>query len=330
MQSGGDGWQDGFNPAADKYAVIVGHGRSGTNLTLDLLDQHPDTNCRNEPNEVPGGLMAALPDGFLNDLGGEAFIGTWRDVISRAAYRKSERDRPGRTYKAFYRSAFRAALMEHLVPRTAFRRYVLFNTSEEWPIPRAMMGAAGARRLIPVFKILLMPQWVIWTHEFDPAQHVLHVVRDAAGFINSWYARYVERHRVGPEQVYRDNLAMLDRILAFFGGTMTSPAGYSLESLVESELWRWRYMNDSVHAALAGSPRYMHKFFAELNAGDCAPEIYDWFGLVIDGQTEARLAGMCNTLFPERGKNRVPVELVNDLAAHVLKGSPFEGSAFGL
>ena len=66
-----------YSPA--HYALIAGHGRSGTNWLLHLLDRSATTHCRNEPNEIAGNAFAALPTPFvpIADGDADAFAGPW-------------------------------------------------------------------------------------------------------------------------------------------------------------------------------------------------------------------------------------------------------------
>ena len=47
------------NPSVQS-TLIIGQGRSGTNMLLGFLDLSPKTHCRNEPNALPGCAFATL------------------------------------------------------------------------------------------------------------------------------------------------------------------------------------------------------------------------------------------------------------------------------
>ncbi len=49
------------------YALIAGQGRSGSSWLLDLFDLSSRTHCRNEPNEVRGSRLSALPSADVEE-----------------------------------------------------------------------------------------------------------------------------------------------------------------------------------------------------------------------------------------------------------------------
>ena len=66
------------------YALIAGHGRSGTNWLLHLLDRAAATHCRNEPNEIAGNEFAALPSPFVPVVDPTAFAEPWSRAVAEA------------------------------------------------------------------------------------------------------------------------------------------------------------------------------------------------------------------------------------------------------
>jgi hypothetical protein len=89
-----------YSPA--HYALIAGHGRSGTNWLLHLLDRSATTHCRNEPNEIAGNAFAALPTPFvpIADGDADAFAGPWSQAVMEAAGQMGDRDRAVATRKS--------------------------------------------------------------------------------------------------------------------------------------------------------------------------------------------------------------------------------------
>lgn len=306
----------GFDPARDKYVLIIGHGRSGTNLTLDLLDCHPATFCRNEPNEIAGSAMSALPGNLRGAGVGEGFIRDWRRAVAASAARHGFRDRFHRTYKQYYATPAHAIVAEKFQGRMAVR-HAVGRKEGEW---RAV-GLQDNR--IPVFKILLRPHWATDTHEHDESQHVIHVIREPVGFILSWWNRYVLEADGGPEAVYDDNLDSTRWILKHYGARLASGSGYSAEAVIETELWRWRYMNEWPIKRLSGSDRYVMRTYSELTADayGVALSTLDWLGVALDEGTQQRLATMRNTLFSRSHSASLDRGLLAALARHVLTGS---------
>lgn len=320
-----------FDPATDKYIVIAGHGRSGTNLALDMVNLHPLTNCRNEPNELAGAALSRLPDGYLpNDLPGD-FVARWHEALRIAGQSKGGRDRFYCSFKQFYRSTWHVWPLEHGLAHRKIRKILPQPLREEWPIGSFFRDAREFARMIPIFKILLMPRWIMETHDADRQQLVLHVVRDPVGFTRSWFNRYVKGVNGNPEHVFDQNMQHIDMLLAQFGRNFRSGRVYSREALIESELWRWRYMNEILYSALNTSPRYKMMLYRDLvgNRFDAAAEIYDWAGLEMADEVKSHLSSMQNTLFDKPHSHDLPKDMILDIAGHVLKGSSqaplFEG-----
>jgi len=306
-----------FDPARDKYVLIIGHGRSGTNLALDLLDCHPATFCRNEPNEIPGSAMSALAGDLVRADVGDRFLDDWREAAALSSVRRGSRDRFHRTYKQYYSTKLHAILAEKLQGRGRLRKYLGIRGGE-WQAA----GLSGDR--VPVFKILLRPHWATETHAHDANQYVIHVVRDPVGFVLSWWNRYILHDAVGgPRDVYNDNLQSVSEILDCYKARLASGNGYSVEALIETELWRWRYMNEWPLKRLSGSDRYLIWRYSELkaNAGQLALTAFDWVGVVPDAGTRQRISTMRNTLFSRSHSASLDRELIAKLARHVLTGS---------
>jgi hypothetical protein len=306
----------GFDPAKNPYVLVIGHGRSGTNLTLDLLDCHPATFCRNEPNEIPGSAMSGLPGGLRGQGIGEGFIGDWRRALVASSARHGFRDRFHRTYKQYYATPAHAIVAEKFQGRMAVR-HALGRKEGEW---RAV-GLKDNR--IPVFKILLRPHWATDTHEHDASQRIIHVIREPVGFVLSWWNRYALKADGGPEAVFNDNLESTRWILNHYGARLASGTDYSVEAVIETELWRWRYMNEWPLKRLSGSDRYVVWTYSDLTADAfrLALSALDWMGVALDEGTRHRISTMKNTLFSRSHGATLERESIAALARHVLTGS---------
>ncbi|MEM8770975.1 MAG: sulfotransferase [Pseudomonadota bacterium] len=308
------------------YVVIVGHGRSGSNRLLDTLDCHEATFCRNEPNELQGAVMAALEDGFFEDRLSPDFQRHWRASIARAAARCSGKDRFDacrKVYHAFpYSDRVGAYIFKRRRLRLALGLVVRDMKKEEWETAAFHIDQAALRRATPVFKILLNPGWLTRTHEDDENQRVIHNIRNPVAFLKSWRNRYVTP--TGPEKVYRDNLETLDLVLAAFGRPRWSVPAFSEEALFETELWRWRYVNEALYSALNGSPRYMVTRYEDYDDDPkaIARAVYAFAGLQFEQKHAERISEMENTLFGDAPR---PAEIKIDMEPileRVLADSP--------
>lgn len=306
-----------------KHVTIVGHGRSGTNLALDLFDCHRNTFCRNEPNELAGTGFDALGDAFFAQPEVPDFPARWQAAVTKTIRSCGVRDRFGPD-KIYFRSSLRTRIGQEVMSRATLRAPLLFGSGEEWPCPGFYYDKPAQARALPVLKILLTPAWILQAHDAFPTQHIVHVVRPPAGFIQSWWNRYVTGIGGGPEKVFADNQPSVQRILAHFGRE-EMPATYSQQGLLVSELWRWRYMNELLLESLHGDPRYLLAPYADLtqNRLSWAERLYDFAGLEMDDAARAKIASMENTLFGARKTDAVDPALIAEATEQVLSDSPW-------
>lgn len=316
--------RSGFDPDRHRHAVIVGSGRSGTNLALDLVDCHPFTICRNEPNELGRSSFARLPDGLFEESLPPDFQPAWRAALAQSPWRRGWRDRARRWHKRYYitgglplcEGALASARARHL----AYRLFPAMR-SGEWSVRR--WHRAGVP-ILPVVKILNQPHWVVRSHPEDREQRVIHVVRAPKGFITSWRNRWVTLAPGGAEAVYEASLSSVTQILARLGRERIGPPGFSEAALVETELWRWRYVNEVVHVALGGSARYLMVDYETMRArpAEMATELGNFLGVPFDAESEARAAANSNTLFATPHAQTVDRSMLDELTDAVLSDSP--------
>ena len=76
-----------------RYVLIAGHGRSGTNWLLEILDQSRQTHCRNEPNECPGSAFFEVPTGRIHRPELDAELeAVWDQAVARTSTSFGMRD----------------------------------------------------------------------------------------------------------------------------------------------------------------------------------------------------------------------------------------------
>ena len=142
------------------YVLVAGSGRSGTNLTLDLLDASDRTYCRNEPYSETGRIarIAGLGQGYLPGDVPAAALEEWRGAMGHLAVRSGARDRFAPRPKIFFRPAPLPQLGQALYGRARLRA-LLGAGGLEWRCPGLYFNARLAEAL-PVFKILTYPSWI--------------------------------------------------------------------------------------------------------------------------------------------------------------------------
>ncbi len=315
-------------PPSSPHVVIAGSGRSGTNRLLDAFDFHPETVCRSETEEMAGGDFAALPGAtrFEAPLG-EDFEARWSRAVARARRRQSERDRIGALNKTYYAGRPLARPVQGVLASRTLRSRVLGRVipglkAAEWDRPMFCTDAAALEASLLVLKIR-PPAWLLRTHGGDPGQRVLHQIREPRSYLNSWYNRWVVQG-AGGEQVFRESMRVVPHLLADFGEDPARFAEYSEERLVESQLWIWRHLNETLHLGLRDSPRYR---VVTYDAFDRAPaetmeELLAFCGLPAPAPVLEKVGAMRNTLFGAHRGGKLDPELCDRLIARVLDGSP--------
>jgi hypothetical protein len=79
----------------NRYAVIGGFGRSGSNWTLQILDTSPETHCRSEPGNIKGCPFSVVTRLFDEGEGDpEAILENWPQILDRLQKYSGQRDHP--------------------------------------------------------------------------------------------------------------------------------------------------------------------------------------------------------------------------------------------
>ena len=101
------------------YALVSGHGRSGTNWLLELLDLSPQTFCRNEPSGILNSPLKQFDyDRFVKRANQCALAESWDDAVRWTASHVGERDRVITMPK------------DHMYPLTALWGCIAFSVGE--------------------------------------------------------------------------------------------------------------------------------------------------------------------------------------------------------
>ena len=312
------------------YIMISGNGRSGSNRLLDILDRSAFTACRNEMNGVQGGdfwepvIGAKL---FREDLT-PARQEKLEYAVSRARARRSDADRPPKVAKPHFRPQWLSDAVHWATSKDKLRaimgRTPLLETEQEWNLSSLYTDHAKLAEALLVMKLNGGPSWTMHLHDTDPNAHIIHNIRDPRAYLNSWYNRFAMQTDLSEfEQHFPD----VPRILAHFGHNDADRLrDLSKESLMEIELWRWRYTNETLHQGLADSERAITVTYADVDADPraAAEKVYAFAGLEFNDEVAELVQTMRNTLFAKKHAVKLENSLIDDLVDKVLDGSPLK------
>ncbi|MDG4649648.1 sulfotransferase domain-containing protein [Roseibacterium sp. SDUM158017] len=312
------------------YILISGKGRSGSNRLLDILDASRSTVCRSEINEIPGSVFAGIGGELFSGDFGPQQLAALRQAISGAVTRRSARDRLSQRDKDYLTAAGRAGIgsLEKARLRRALSAVGLLDGEHEWRLPPVFLkrdAISGARL---VLKLNSSPSWAAALAHADDRCRVLHNVRDPFGYLQSWYNRFIG-NGVGTAS-FRANFRDVPRILAHFGrddaNRLAEPTD---ENLVEVELWRWRYVNESLQSIAASSGRYLLVTYSEIETDPlgAAGRMFEFAGLPLESGEEARIRALQNVLFSSPHKTHLDPDMCARLIDGVLEDSPLRGLA---
>ena len=273
-----------------KYVLIAGHGRSGTNWLLDLLDLSPRTHCRSEANALEGSALAKVPRGWVS---GVDIAGTWDEAVLATSRSFGARDRLPATRKdhlrGFAQQLGPVRVMQSARSRRALAPLFPRLRGQEWLIPGWIAPESSMSRALPVLKINQMPGWMAWVLAHRPEARVLHIVRHPGGFINSHLTRYVAKG--DGEAIARENRKRLAMIAAKSPTWAGRFGDIEALSLIESELWFWRYSSEVTHEAGLGNPNYQRVIYEDLTQDPVgvAKSVFEGCGLPWDDEIERRV-----------------------------------------
>lgn len=308
------------------YILIVGHGRSGTNWLLRLLDLSPHTHCRNEPNEIADSPLEQLPSAWLKRERQPELEAGWDDAVRWASTRMGERDHRVSGTKGHVHNLSRRLGLPCVVERRKLRSLVGLVLpslrSSEWLMPSWLGSRRALEQAVPVLKLVQVPGWAAWVLMNRPRARVFHIVRHPGGFLNSWRNRYlVSRDR---DEVATVNRERLREVIEADPAWATRCGAIDRMSVEESELWYWAYACETIHESGAGSPMYELIIYEKLAADpvDVVKLVYGLCGLswndAIEVLTRKRTAGSKD--IAHAWHHNLSAEC-RDSAARILQGS---------
>mgnify|MGYP006280367539 CR=1 FL=1 len=154
--------------------LVVGMPRSGTTWLGRLLDSHPDTLLRHEPDTIDRGAYAFIPDG-VTDADKEIA----RQHLHRMARNKSAKaaGRPPVFAKSYRGSVARAARAGAIyLAKTAEHYQVISSTRQTVPD----FGSG----YLPVIKSVGLGRAPLWASAM-PSAKIIHLIRHPCGHVHS-------------------------------------------------------------------------------------------------------------------------------------------------
>ncbi len=281
-----------------RYAVVAGHGRSGTNWVLETLDLSPTTNCRNEPDMTPGTRFADLPQIPHGEID-NGFGRQWDAVLAYSASRLGQTDHPIASGKTFANEwARRSGLLRNIATSPRLRRLLgalepAFRENPwEFRLPWWLGSQQRLAEALFVVKLVQKPGWIAWLLRRRPQVPVVHIVRHPGGFLDSWRRRWLNKH--DPAEVAANNRQRLVAVAERHSDWARRFGDIGAMSVEESELYYWLFATVQIDQAGRQHGSYCRVLFEEMAAFpvEQARRIYRVCGLAWSDKIEARVKEM--------------------------------------
>lgn len=312
-------------PLESGCAIISGNGRSGSNRLLDILDLHPNTVCRNEVNEIPGGAFYGI-GGELFELSATA-LQELQTAIQSGKSRRSSRDRADYYHKAFLKKPARKILLplSKKKIRNTLHALNMMPNIHEWKIPKALANTSELNKSTLVLKLNSCPEWARALSKTESQPYIIHNIRNPNQYLRSWYNRFI-RAGAGSSS-FEENFNDIPEILAHFKQSgaerLRAP---NLTNIVEAEIWRWRFINEQIMSISDVSQKYLLVKYDEVehDPSGTADRVHKFIGLEMDVRARTKSVRMPNKLFSEKHKHKLDESLSGFLLDRVLEGSPLK------
>jgi len=266
-----------------KYAVIVGHGRSGTNWLHELFNYSEDTYCRNEPHELLSSPISQLNNYRVvvrNDQ--TQLLNEWDNIVDVISNRMGSYDSWIKEKKKYFK--FGKGL--YIFIRSNKLRKILscfFKSlkGDEWDFPLQSVKISEWNKAYRIFKFVQSPGWAVFLLNNKSNVNVFHIVRHPGGFLNSWKNRYLSTEEVG--EVHSANIERLKAIVQENSYWESVFGDINNLGLNESELWYWYYANQVIYEEGQGKAAYILIQYEELTKEpiNVLDKLYKSIGLVI-------------------------------------------------
>lgn len=242
-----------------RHALIVGHGRSGSNWVLSMLHGSEHVHARNEPHLMAGSPYRLLPSAEETVSEPDAMERSWDAFVRWTCERDGERDPKSRVAKQFDRRWASRTGASNWPVRPKIRRALSVVSPAlrraEWRPRRWLANRDALSRAVHVLKVNDLRFWHAgWVLRERPGVPVVHLVRHPGGQLRSSWSRFFstldEEGRRSEELVYRGALAASMAVAPHWRDRIGDPSTLSLD---EAVVWFWRVNNEEIH--LAGRER---------------------------------------------------------------------------
>lgn len=267
----------------NRYAIVTGQGRSGTNWVLDVLNSSRETFCRNEPNVILGSPFERLPP-LWRLTEGDKLNETWDSVARETCTTIGVRDHRIKVNKHYLHDWAHKVGLPPLMARPKIRSLLGRTLWPEldghiWGLPSIIGSQERLEQACTIIKVNQVPLLIQWILAERPDVPIVNIVRHPCGRHASFAKRYLSvvdaeleleltrshlRAIASNDEVWREQFGPIDEM------------GH-----VASQTWMWRFVNESVEEAGAGNPKFMRIIYEEMNADPMphAQAVYQLFGL---------------------------------------------------
>ncbi len=269
------------------YVLVVGHGRSGTNWLLDILDASSVTHCRNEPNEVRDSALECVNSLWYSKQALDEVALFWDQRVSLAKISRSERDHHISTSKQHIHHLSQKTGLASFPVRPKIRKFLSLFLAElrkgEWPVPPWIVNRQSLEESCAVLKINMLAGWFINWHVVQyPHIPILHIVRNPKGYLNSSVRRFFSQCSASDLEKEREFYTMMLRTAVSIAPKWKDVLGDIDEmSLLEAVAWFWRLNNEMIYLGCKSYDNYRLIIYENIVAQplEQARQIYEFCGL---------------------------------------------------
>ncbi|MEL4895851.1 sulfotransferase [Crocosphaera sp. Alani8] len=279
------------------YVLIVGHGRSGTNWLLDILDASEKTHCRNEPDAVSNSQLEYVRTLWSSKDSLEEVLRQWETRINKAKLCMSERDHHIETpkqhiYPLSHKSGI-ATLPTRRKIRQALRLVMPQFRQGEWQVPWWIADETKLEQACGVFKINRLAAWFVHPLAVNyPQIPILHIVRHPGGYLNSALKRFFvscSTEELNKEfELYQ---MIMKTAIQVYPEWQERVGDLSSMDLTETVMWFWCLNNEMIYEENKNNPNYHLLIYENIVANplEQSQKVYDFCRLPWNEVVESQI-----------------------------------------